>query len=422
MGGAAMTSIYPANVATGQSPQRRLRTTGVIRPGIKMLGPRSRNDSTIAAAFKALEEKGYSYETIEKALNQRFGADKIQLIPSNVPYFRVCGEDFDDPANAQRLLQLYGEDRGQGTQLYRIPIWFTTDDLTVILPNALAMFNARERVFWSEWRNAKRYCMRRPDPVATGSQEKNRRFKRPFGPRMAVVREDRPNGCDPNSCAEYQAEACSLTAELVAMVPGIMGAAPVRIPFGSIVALDQIQQQLMQSASIRGGRISGFDPDGKPLFTLTKRRESIVRLNRDTGRSERVEHWIMVIDEHRDVSHLAAEAARGTAEETQHAHVSRGEQRSRLLASLAEQAIPAEEFARVMAAQLGPDWATTPDAFVRASKRLKEAQRKFASVEALASKCEVTENDFISMGQAHGDGWAYNLNALKAIEQQLIAR
>ena len=102
--------------------------------------------------------------------------------------------DFTNP-------DMYGEDRGDGTKLYRFPVIFAFNDWMANLPNQMAAWITTGRKFFSEYGNdGTRYCKTyakiERDPHA-------QRAKRHFGGRTVIFRQDDsiPDGvCDPERC------------------------------------------------------------------------------------------------------------------------------------------------------------------------------------------------------------------------------
>ena len=99
----------------------------------------------------------------------------------------MCIRDsFPNPELATQILDLHGEDRGEGRRLYRFPVVFPTDRWQSVMPHELATWGAQDKRFWSEYSTDGRWrhCMTHaPVPVdATG-----RRTVRLFGGRKACL-------------------------------------------------------------------------------------------------------------------------------------------------------------------------------------------------------------------------------------------
>lgn len=121
---------------------------GKIRPGIKVLTKKARENPQAVQIHDALLAQGLSFEDIGSEIERKTGLS-YALIPRNTPYFTCRGSDFTNPAIAEEILTRYGEDRGDGHKLWRFPVVFAFDDWLRNIPNELAVFNGTGRVFWS---------------------------------------------------------------------------------------------------------------------------------------------------------------------------------------------------------------------------------------------------------------------------------
>ena len=155
------------------------------------------NDNRLTLQIQGLNQ-GQSFDQIERALAEACPELKSPLVPRNVPWFTVRAQDFPNPELASQILDLHGEDRGEGRRLYRFPVVFPTDRWQSVMPHELATWGAQDKRFWSEYSTDGRWrhCMTHaPVPVdATG-----RRTVRLFGGRKAIPREDNGGLCQPES-------------------------------------------------------------------------------------------------------------------------------------------------------------------------------------------------------------------------------
>ena len=268
----------------------RLPMGGKIRAGIKVLTRRAAEVPRAQAIYEQGLNQGQSFDQIERALAEACPELKSPLVPRNVPWFTVRAQDFPNPELATQILDLHGEDRGEGRRLYRFPVVFPTDRWQSVMPHELATWGAQDKRFWSEYSTDGRWrhCMTHaPVPVdATG-----RRTVRLFGGRKAIPREDNGGLCQPESCPEYQQRQCNLTGRFLFFIPGIRSISAFELHTRSFYAMNAAIRTFETVAFLRGGRLAGFlDRQGTPFY-LTKRLMEVAHID-DHGRPVRVLQWL----------------------------------------------------------------------------------------------------------------------------------
>jgi hypothetical protein len=269
---------------------------GHIRPGIKVLTSTARKNERAVALYHEMVAAGDSFETIGKAIESKCNL-RNPLAPKNVPYFTCRRSDFTNPDVADEILRLYGEDRGDGLKLYRLPVLFAFNDWMQNLPNQMAVYGTNGRKFFSQYeRDGIRYCMTyakaERDPRA-------QRAVRNFGGRTVIRRQDDaiPDGvCDPEQCPQYQARQCNLSASFVFAVPDIKGLGLIELPTNSIYVL-QKAYSAMQTVQLARGKLTGT------RFWITKREFDITRIN-DQGEAVRASQMLTVLDADIDIGAL----------------------------------------------------------------------------------------------------------------------
>ena len=288
----------------GQGPPR-LPTGGKIRAGIKVLTNRAAESPRARAIYEHGLAQGQSVEQIERALAEACPELETPLVPRNVPWFTVRAQDFPNPELATQILDLNGEDRGEGRRLYRFPVVFPTDRWQSVMPHELATWGAQDKRYWSEYAadGRLRHCMTHaPVPVdVTG-----RRTVRLYGGRKAVPRGDNGGLCQPESCPEYQQRQCNLTGRFLFFIPGIRSISAFELHTRSIYAMNAAIRTFETVAFLRGGRLTGFlDRQGTPFY-LTKRLMEVAHID-DTGHPVRVPQWIIELEAPVDVATLIRE-------------------------------------------------------------------------------------------------------------------
>lgn len=288
--------------------QARIPIGGRIRAGIMVLKSEAAKNPAAAEIYRRGVEAGASWDAIEAKIKRECGFSKASLVPKNTEYFGCKRADFTVRETADRIIELYGEDRedGNGRQVYRFPVMFALDNWQANMPHGLKEFTASELRYWSEYApDGTRYCMTRE---AAQIDQRSRRAKRTFGGRRTTIVAQ----CEPNDCSRYQCGACGLRGSLVFFIPGIAGSSAIAHPTTSFYAMNQWRQQMELVSFVRGGRISGLH-EGKPIFWLTKRLDSISRIDPQTGKPKRQKTWIVHLEADVPMDRVFAETARDDA-------------------------------------------------------------------------------------------------------------
>ncbi len=250
----------------------RIPVGGRIRAGIKVLTRRAAEMPRACEIYEAGVAAGKGFEAIERELAQALPDLRNPLTPKNVAYFTVRGEDFPNPELARQIMELYGEDRGDGVvRLHRFPVVFPADAWQSVMPHELVTWTASERRFWSEYTEdgQTRYC-KTYEPVPPAGE--GRRVIRVFGGRKTVLRRDNGGLCDPENCPEYQARQCNLSGRFIFFIPGIRSISAFELPTNSFYAMQAAIEKFQTIAFMRGGRISGFLDGQRTPFYISKRR------------------------------------------------------------------------------------------------------------------------------------------------------
>jgi len=281
----------------------RIPTCGSIRPGIKVLTKYGEGLSGAQDIYSRGVAAGAKWSAIEAEIVKRCNPERSPLTPKNVPYFTVKRADFSMPEIADRIMEMYGEDRGEGVHLYRFPVAFPVDSWQAVLPHSLSAWSKSEQKFWSEYdANGVRICkMHAPLQV----DERSKRAIKPFGGRPSILRPDNGGRCVPESCKEYQSGECKLTGRLIFYIPGISGSGAISLPLTSFYGMNGIRQQLELMLFVRG-RIAGLQDGSKPLFYVTKRLEEVSRLNLETKKPEKAKQWIVCVEADIEMTKLMA--------------------------------------------------------------------------------------------------------------------
>jgi hypothetical protein len=285
----------------GQSPAR-IPTGGKIRAGIKVLTKKAAEQPKAKAIYDQGVAAGQSFDQIERAITEVLPALKMPLVPRNVPWFTVRGQDFPNPEIAAQILATYAEDRGEGRHLYRFPVVFPSDYWQTVMPHELAAWGMNDKHYWSQYSadGRVRHCMcHAPVPV----DDTGRRTIRLFGGRKTVVREENNGLCEPEACREYQQRQCNLTGRFLFFIPGIRSISAFELHTNSFYAMNAAIQKFETVGFLRGGRISGFLDRQRTPFYLTKRLMDVAHID-EQGRAVRVPQWIIDVEAPVDVTAL----------------------------------------------------------------------------------------------------------------------
>ena len=286
----------------GQGPTR-IPTGGKIRAGIKVLTAKAAAHPDARAIYERGLVAGDSFIQIEQALAAALPQLKTPLIPKNVSWFTVRGQDFSNPEIARQILESHGEDRGDGVKrLYRFPVVFPSDFWQVVMPHELAVWGAAEKHYWSEYSpdGRVRYCKQH---ASVPFDDTGKRVIRIFGGRKTMLRDQNGGLCDPESCREYQLRQCNLTGRFLFFIPGIRSISAFELHTNSFYAMNMAIQKFETISFLRGGRISGFLDSQRTQFYLTKKLMEVARID-EQGRAVRVPQWIIDLEAPVDVTAL----------------------------------------------------------------------------------------------------------------------
>jgi hypothetical protein len=283
----------------------RIPVGGKIRAGIKVLTNKAADQPKARALYEKGVAAGQSFDEIERAITEALPQLKTPLVPRNVAWFTVRGQDFPNPEIPQQILDAHAEDRGEGLHLYRFPVVFPSDHWQTVMPHELAAWGAHEKRFWSEYSSdgRVRHCMTHaPVPL----DNTGRRTIRIFGGRKTTAREANGGLCDPENCSEYQQRQCNLSGRFLFFIPGIRSISAFELHTNSFYAMNAAIQKFETVGFLRGGRISGFLDRQRTTFFLTKRLMEVAHID-ESGKAVRVPQWIIELEAPVDVTALLRE-------------------------------------------------------------------------------------------------------------------
>ena len=391
--------------------QVRIPVGGKIRGGIKALTQAAAKHPKAKAIYDAGVAAGKAFGVIEKELIAACGFERSPLTPKNVPYFTARASDFSMPEIADAIMDLYGEDRGEGRHLYRFPVIFPTDSWQAIMPHGLKHYSRSELLHWSEYgTDGARYCMQR---AAVTMDPKSKRAHRTFGGRQAVMRPENSGLCAPDKCPEYQARQCNLSGAFLFYIPGAPGAAAIELPNPSFPSMKQARQTWGVVSVMRAGHISGTI-DGKPIFYLAKEQREVSMIDPETGKAKKVKQWLIELVADIDMTRILIAAERP-------ALLAAGAEAAHALENQADEELDGDETGEPAVTIQPPESlpAPVPQAAVETPEvaAIKEARRKL--MESLGF-LGLDVNVFNAYAvRTWGDTWGRTLATLKTANDEL---
>lgn len=277
-----------------------LSTSGSVRPGIMRLVRAHENKPGVREAYEAGMDAGRSWKAIEAEVRRAAGLDEkapSPLTPQNTQYFIVRRGDYSLPTIADQIMELYGEDRGEGRQLYSLPVSFLVDSWLTVLPHEFAENTRSGKKHWSRYdADGIRRCMEPGSPVF---DEKHKRYHRTLGGVPPKVREWNGGKCDTDLCEEFQTGKCKLNGRLFFSIPHVPGG-NVYMPTTSIVGLDQMRSQLVVMLQALGRITNRLGEE--PMFFLTKIQMDMKIMDWKTGERVPAKQWVPILQPAIDVT------------------------------------------------------------------------------------------------------------------------
>jgi len=386
----------------------RIPTGGKIRAGIKVL---TKTAAALPGVRKLYDDglaSGMSFEQIEQLIRKAYPHVGTPMAPKNVPWFTAHPGDFANRAVADRLLDLYGEERADGVRrLYRFPVLFPADQWQVVMPHELVAWGASGRKFWSEYSadGQTRHCMRYAAPAQTNS----RRVVRVFGGRRPELRPDNGGLCEPQQCEQYQSKACNLSGAFIFYIPGIASLDAFELHTNSFYALSRAIEKFDTLGALGNGKISGFLDQHGATFVMTKQLRQVSHIN-EHGQPERTEHWLIELEAPIDMGALL----RGASDR----HLlERGTAAALMLEGPEASPATMPPLRQVLAATVAVAEQEAP-----AERQPADPPDELARIRELARAGGAEPESYLQdVDQRLGQGWRRNRRARTAVEEELTA-
>ena len=278
-------------------PDYRHERAGVIRPGIMRLRKYPENQQKLfeqdSRLFAELVAEGLTWDEIEKRLGKliitRNGEQKEadKLAPMNVDYFTINKGDCVNPANADKIRELYADSDGK---VRSFPVWFTTNDWWNLIPHSLRCYgfsglkHKSSFIPINEGGKMVGYEMvcESPSPVEPG--------KRIFGGRDWVRKP-----CIPEDCTDFQTKQCTFGGSIQCMIPGLKGMGVWIVPTTSWYSIKAVKNTLNLVWKATGGRIAHLLHEGETIFVLRKVRGKVSAIDKE-GNASLKEQYLISLD------------------------------------------------------------------------------------------------------------------------------
>jgi hypothetical protein len=288
-------SILREKIAQKATSETQLPVSGIVRMGIKRITSNARSKPEVLRLYeKALAGDITMKQAELDAL--KLGV-KNPFFPTNTQHFNIHPLEVEGGrATVDNLISTYGEDRGDGTKMYRFPVIFPD------VPNGIdGVFKSKFEVhqgptkYSSEYTDAgQRICVYRA-PIDVSQQAKRKKF---------VAREKKVRSpCDPAKCPEFAGGACRFTGTLHFYIPGVSGSGTWILKTGSTYAAEDVFLRLDDLYTRCKGRLPNFTPDGNPVFALTKKLKTMKYFD-ESGIERKAEQWVLSLETVIDMSKL----------------------------------------------------------------------------------------------------------------------
>lgn len=267
-----------------------------IRVGTKAISKAAAKNAVASKYYKLATEGKISFQEAEKKIAQE--ADiKNPFYPRNTREFHAHPWDMGPGGQAvtDKLLQLYGEMKEGDTspKLYTFPIVFPEigGKIESVIQGGMRVAGGGPNTirYWSEFNETgQQVCKHLPEVMKSEHAQRGR------GNRQVRHTERKPvlrGLCNPEECNEYALGMCRFDGVLRFYIPGIAGAGVFELHTGSTLAATEIYRRIIEAFRAMGNNIINYTPDGRPVFYLSKRKETR-RFFDEEGNGKVGEQWV----------------------------------------------------------------------------------------------------------------------------------
>ncbi|ABM39589.1 recombination directionality factor [Polaromonas naphthalenivorans] len=284
-----MPSIISDKVKARSNSSRSLPVSGHIRSGTQALIKSAAEAVGAKELYKKAASGAMSFKDAEKAILEKNPALRKAFTPKNTQYFSLYAHETEGgQASVDNIMQRYCEvvEGDPVPRLYQIPVVFppTPAGVEGFFKSEYSMAVGAIKYRSEYGDDGIRRCVYLK-PIDLKEQAQRKKFLR----REPTIRKD----CDPSSCDEFGSGACKFRGRIHFYIPGVIGSGTFVFETGSANACEDIFLRLEDlQRSVRGG-LPSFDPNGNPVFFLTKERKKVSYV--EAGVEKSGMQWVPVL-------------------------------------------------------------------------------------------------------------------------------
>lgn len=284
-----MPSIIGEKIKARSTSSRSLPVSGHIRSGTQALIRASENAKGAQENYRRAAAGTISFKDAEKLILDANPGMKKAFTPRNTRHFNVYAHETEGgQVSVDNIMDRHGEVLGDDPEvrLYRIPVVFppTPAGVEGFFKSEYSMAVGQIKYRSEYGDDGMRRCvyLKPVDPNEQASRKKHLR-------REPTIRKD----CDPASCTEFGAGACKFRGRIHFYIPNVVGSGTFVFETGSANACEDIFMRLEELENSVGGMLPNFDPQGNPVFFLTKERKNVVFF--ENGVEKKTLQWVPVL-------------------------------------------------------------------------------------------------------------------------------
>lgn len=284
-----MPSIIGEKIKARSNSSRSLPVSGHIRSGTQVLIKSAENVSKAKELYQKAASGVISFKDAEKLILEMNNGLKKVFTPKNTRHFNVYAHETEGgQVSVNNIMARHGEmlDGDTVPRLYRFPMVFppTPAGVEGFFKSEYSMAVGAVKYRSEYGDDGIRRCVYLK-PVDLQEQAKRKKFLR----RDPTIRKD----CDPASCAEFGAGACKFRGRIHFYIPDVIGSGTFVFETGSVNACEDIFLRLEELQRSVGGILPNFDPQGNPVFFLTKEQKKVSYI--DNGVEKSSLQWVPVL-------------------------------------------------------------------------------------------------------------------------------
>ncbi|CAN5465602.1 hypothetical protein BH10PSE16_BH10PSE16_04250 [soil metagenome] len=284
-----MPSIISEKVKARSNSSRSLPVSGHIRSGTQALIKSAAQAIGAKDLYTKAASGVMSFKDAEKAILDKNPTLRKAFTPKNTQYFSLYAHETEGgQTSVDNIMQRYGEvtEEDRVPRLYQIPVVFPPTPAGVEgffkSEYSMAVGTIKYRSEYGD--DGIRRCVYLK-PIDFQEQAKRKKFLR----RESTIRKD----CDPSTCDEFGSGACKFRGRIHFYIPGVIGSGTFVFETGSANACEDIFMRLEDLQRSVRGVLPSFDPNGNPVFFLTKERKKVSYV--ESGVEKTGMQWVPVL-------------------------------------------------------------------------------------------------------------------------------